>query len=121
MGERTKVQNIQLEKMKTELEEAFAMVDEANTRAKNAEDACIGAEAQWKSQLRMERSRGPGVLTRLKNEMMDNLESDAAGMNAILAHQNRVAPKRIGAVVSMSEREVSVLKSELIHLPQWQH
>lgn len=76
----------------------------------------------------MERSRGPGVLTRLKNEMMDNLESawkksikDAAGINAILAHQNRVAPKRIGAVVSMSEREVSVLKSELIHLPQWQH
>lgn len=34
-------------------------------------------------------------------------------MNAMLAHQNCVAQKRINAIISMSEREFSGLKSEL--------
>lgn len=69
MGERTKEHNKQLEKMKTKVEEAFAMVDEANAQTKNAEDACMRTVALWKSQLRMERSRRSDELTHLKKEM----------------------------------------------------
>ena len=120
MKEKDNKHNKEMLELKKQIEEARELVAEERRKAEQSEQARIDDRAKLKAEVRSERLMRSEALTRLKKEMNEILEAaqeasanDQAGMDAVLAHQKSVAQKRIDAIFAMSEREASVLQSQL--------
>jgi len=120
MKQQAKQHEEEVAKLKTHIDEAYELVDKAETKAATAEEERITGKAALKAQLRMERPRWSDTLTQLKKQMMESLEAekntskkDIAGMQAYLDHQIGLAHRRNEEVVAIANREKNVLKTEL--------
>jgi hypothetical protein len=112
--------NKELAELKKQLQEARELAEEERRKAEQSEQRRIDEKATLKDEVRSERTRRSDALTLLKGEInkilkdaQENLTKDRAGMDAILAHQNSMAQKRIDAIIDMSDREINVLKLDL--------
>lgn len=106
--------------LNAKISEAYELVTTANNKADEAENARINAEAEWKDQLRQERSIRAEAVYQMKRKMTEILQTemqkslkDQAGMQAIIDHQLKTAKASIEDIVAKSEREVNVLRAEV--------
>ena len=120
MKEKDNEHNKELADLNKQLQEARELADDERRKAEQSEQRRIHEKAILKDKVRMERTRRSDALTLLKGEInkilkdaQENLTKDRAGMDAILAHQNSMAQKRIDAIINMSDREINVLKLDL--------
>ena len=120
MKEKDNEHNKELADLNKQLQEARELADDERRKAEQSEQRRIHEKAILKDKVRMERTRRSDALTLLKGEInkilkdaQENVTKDRAGMDAILAHQNSMAQKRIDAIINMSDREINVLKLDL--------